>query len=225
MILVLQCRPEDPIGNWYQAGALPPAYKSSPQFPNYNYQANMLNFATHHRLRTAFLNTFAPIDKRLSLVLTRYINTSNALVTLGTDNARSFKYWDNAAVGNNSGADVPILRYADILLSRAEAVNEINGPTTEALSYINPVRVRAGLLPLTLADVPTKDALNDAILRERGWEFISEGKRREDMIRHGKLVSNALARGITNANNNRILFPIPQVEIDANKLAIQNPGY
>ncbi|HTI58614.1 RagB/SusD family nutrient uptake outer membrane protein, partial [Mucilaginibacter sp.] len=132
-----------------------------------------------------------------------------------------------AQVGNNGGADVPIIRYADILLTRAEALNELNGPTVECFTLINQVRSRAGIAPLTLVDAPTQDAFRDAILRERGWEFVGEGKRREDMIRQGKFLSSALARGIS-ANNvtaGKVLFPIPQSEIDANKLCVQNPGY
>lgn len=226
MILVVPCRAEDPFGNWFVAGALPPAYKSSTQFPNFTYKTTMSNFATMYRLRTAFTNTFAPVDKRLSLILTNYINTSNVTVDLSTgDNARSFKYWDNNTVGNNSGTDVPILRYSDMLLTRAEALNEVSGPALESLALINQVRIRAGLAGLTLTDVATKDTFRDAILRERGWEFVSEAKRREDLIRHGKFISSAVARGITNATANRALFPIPQSEIDANKLITQNPGY
>jgi hypothetical protein len=226
MILVVPCLAQDPFGNWFQAGALPPAYKSSPQFPNFVYKSTMSNFATMYRLRTAFTNTFSPADKRLSLILTSYVNSSDATVDLSTgDNARSFKYWDNNTVGNNSGTDVPVLRYADILLTRAEALNELNGPTEEALAMINPVRLRANLPALTIADVPSKEVFRDAILRERGWEFVSEAKRREDLIRQGKFISSAQARGVANATETRILFPIPQSEIDANKLCVQNPGY
>jgi hypothetical protein len=226
MILVVPCRPEDPFGNWFQAGALPPAYKSSPQFPNFTYKASMSNFATQYRLRSAFVNTFAANDKRKSLILTSYVNSSDVTVDLSTgDNPRSLKYWDNNTVGNNSGTDVPILRYADILLTRAEALNELNGPTTEAFGLINQVRKRADLGDLDITNTPNKDALREAILRERGWEFVSEAKRREDLIRQDKFISLALARGVTNANPNRILFPIPQPEIDANKLCIQNTGY
>ncbi|GAB4040743.1 RagB/SusD family nutrient uptake outer membrane protein [Spirosoma gilvum] len=226
MLLALQCRTEDPFGNWYQAGALPPAYKSSPQFPNYVYKSTMSNFATQYRLRTAFTSSFAPNDKRLQLICTSYVNNSDQTVDLSTgDNARSFKYWDNNTVGNNSGTDVPVIRYADILLTRAEALNELNGPTTEAFALINQVRTRAGIANLTAADTPTKEAFRTAIFKERGWEFYSEGKRREDLIRQGTFISLAQARGVTNAKPERVLFPIPQVEIDANKLCVQNPGY
>lgn len=226
MILALQCRPEDPFGNWYQAGALPSGYKSSPQFPNFTYKTTMSNFATQYRLRTAFTSSFAANDKRLQLICTSYVNTSNQTVDLSTgDNARSFKYWDNNTVGNNSGNDVPILRYADILLTRAEALNELNGPTAEAFTLTNLVRTRAGIPNLTQTDTPTKDAFRTAIFRERGWEFVSEGKRREDLVRQGTFIALAQARGITNAKPERVLFPIPQAEIDANKLCIQSAGY
>ena len=226
MMLVLQCRTEDPFGNWFQAGALPPAYKTSPQFPNYEYKTTMSNFATQYRLRTAFTNTFAPADKRLKLICTSYVNNNNQTIDLTTgDNARSFKYWDNATVGNNSGTDVPILRYADILLTRAEALNELGGPTAECFTLINAVRTRAGLPSLTLSDTPTKEAFRTAMFQERGWEFVSEAKRREDLLRQGTFISGALARGITNAKPERALFPIPQAEVDANPLCKQNPGY
>ncbi|WP_198175242.1 RagB/SusD family nutrient uptake outer membrane protein [Spirosoma telluris] len=207
MLLVLQCRAEDPFGNWYQAGALPPSYKSSPQFPNYVYKSTMSNFATQYRLRTAFTSTFDPADKRLQLICTSYVNSSNQTVDLSTgDNARSFKYWDNNTVGNNSGTDVPVIRYSDILLTRAEALNELNGPTTEAFALLNQVRTRAGIPNLTATDTPTKEAFRTAIFRERGWEFVSEGKRREDLIRQGTFISLAQARGVTNANPNECYF-------------------
>src|SRR5690606_40475515 len=68
-------------------------------------------------------------------------------------------------LGNHSGNDVPVIRYADILLSRAEALNELNGPTQEALDLINEVRNRAGLADLTLADASGKEVLRDQIGR------------------------------------------------------------
>lgn len=230
MMLVLPCRNEVEFGNWFMAGALPPGFKSTPQVPEFLYQSTMSNFATQYRLRTAFVNTIAPNDKRRSLICTSYINNNNVTVNiLNGDNARSFKYWDNTTIGNNSGNDVPILRYADILLSRAEALNELSTlvPTTECFTLINQVRTRAGLPNLTLVDTPTKESFRNAIFRERGWEFISEGKRREDLIRQGTFISSAIARGISSsiATPEKVLFPIPESEIQANKLCKQNEGY
>src|SRR5690606_5644418 len=145
----------------------------------------------------AFVNSMAPTDKRRSLICTSYINNNNVTVNLmnDDDNARRFKYWDNTIVGNNGGSDVPVLRYADILLTRAEALNELAAtPPTECFTLINQVRTRAGLENLTIVNTPTKDDFRDAIFRERGWEFISEGKRREDLIRQGTFLSLAIAR-------------------------------
>jgi hypothetical protein len=228
MILVQPCRNENGFGNWYTAGALPVNFKSTPQIPEYVWTSTMANFATQYRMRTAFTSTFdITNDKRAVLLIRSYINTSGATVNLlsTADNVRSLKYWDNNTVGNNSGNDVPVLRYADILLSRAEALNELSGPTQDALDLINQVRTRAGIANLTLVNATSKDVLRDLILRERGWEFYSEGKRREDLLRHNKFISLAIARGLTNASDKHKLFPIPQAEIDANKACVQNDGY
>jgi len=188
----------------------------------------MANFAAQYRMRSAFTNTFDTInDTRSTLLIRHYFNTSGAYISLLStpDNVRSLKYWDNNTSGNQGGCDVPLIRYADILLSRAEALNELNGPTQESLDLINKVRERAGIADLTLADAPDQQTLRSLILRERGWEFYSEGKRREDLLRNGTFISNAHTRGITVAADKHKLFPIPQAEIDANPLCVQNPGY
>lgn len=226
MILVRPCRNENNYGNWFQAGAMPPAFKNTTQIPEFTFTNAMSNFATQYRLRTAFVNTMAANDSRNILIIKSYVNLSGVTVNLmaTADNARSLKYWDNGTIGNNSGNDVPVLRYADILLSRAEALNELTGPTQQALDLINLIRVRSSVPALLLADFASKESLRDHILKERGWEFISEAHRREDLIRHGKFISFAIARGIS-AKEHHVVFPIPQVEIDANKAIKQNDGY
>jgi len=228
MILVKPCRNEVGFGNWYTAGALPPNFKTSVQVPEFVWTTAMANFATQYRMASTFTNTIDTTnDKRAILLLRSYINRNNESVSLlaTPNNVRSLKYWDNATVGNHSGNDVPVIRYADILLSRAEALNELNGPTQAALDLVNQVRRRAGIADLTLADAAGKEVLRDLILRERGWEFYSEGLRREDLLRQNKFISNAIARGITNAAEKHRLFPIPQTEIDANPACRQNTGY
>lgn len=228
MLMVAPAKNQDGFGNWFTAGALPPAFKSTPQIPAYLWIAGMANFATQYRLRTGFVNSFDLVnDKRAILIVRSYVNTSNATVDLMTtpDNARSLKYWDNATVGNHSGNDIPIVRYADILLTRSEALNELNGPGTEALSLINQVRTRAGITNITTAQATGKDVFRDILLAERGRELYTEGKRREDLLRHGKFISLATARGVTVAAEKHKLFPIPQSEIDANPLCKQNAGY
>ncbi|GAB2777883.1 RagB/SusD family nutrient uptake outer membrane protein [Rhabdobacter roseus] len=133
---------------------------------------------------------------------------------------------------NESGTDWPVLRYADILLMYAECLNE-TGQTAEALPYINQVRARAGLPPLAAM---AQAELRLALEHERMVEFAFEGLRFYDLVRTNRLVpvmneyfrkNNLLLDGklIQITENNR-LFPIPQIEIDANPTRItQNPGY
>lgn len=229
MIWVVPCtNAKVNMGNWFPSGAMPLGFKYSEQLPEYTWTSAIQNFATKYKLRDAFIKTFDTTDKRYVLVLRKYVNTANRVIDLtATPNSTcSMKYFDNNGLKNESGNDIPLLRYADILLARAEALNELNGgPTTEAFNLINLVRSRAGIGDLNLVNTPDQQAFRDAVLRERGWEFISEGKRREDMIRHGKFVSSAVQRGVVNAKPTHVLFPIPQSEIDANPNIVQNAGY
>ncbi len=94
----------------------------------------------------------------------------------------------------------------------------------EALSLLNQIRTRADLRSYTSQDASTKDQFINLVIKERGWEFYSEGKRREDFIRQGIFIQNAVSRGLA-AKPYQVLFPIPQSEIDANKNLVQNPGY
>lgn len=225
MIFVKPARNEVGYGNWFSAGALPPGFKTSSSIPEFVWTTAMANFATQYRLRSKFINSFDTKDARLGLIIRSYTNTANANVNLGNDDARSLKYWDNGTLGNNSGNDVPVFRFADILLSRAEALNEVNGPNAEAINLINDVRKRAKIGELKLTDFKTKEELRAHILKERSWEFYSEGKSREDFIRHGVFITAAAERKVQNPVAERLVFPIPQSEIDANKACIQNPGY
>ena len=86
--------------------------------------------------------------------------------------------------------NVVILRYADVLLMRAEALNEMQGPVQESVDLLNQVRTRSGLEAYTIADFASKEALRDAIFEERNLEFFMEGRRKEDLIRWGKSASN-----------------------------------
>lgn len=218
--------PEEGLGNQFPCGAFPPGFSYAEKLPELKWNSAMANWGTQYRLKDDFVDTFDPVDERFGLIITEYINLDGNNVNLREfpDNCRSLKYFDINAIGNFHGNDQPIVRYADILLSRAEALNELNGPTQEALNLINEVRNRANLDNLTLADAGSKETLRGLILRERGWEFVSEGKRREDLIRHGKFISSAVERGI-NTQPFRVRFPIPEGEINTNPEIVQNEGY
>ena len=142
---------------------------------------------------------------------------------LGNDNSRSFKWTDENSNDVWQENDIATIRFAEVILARAEALNEINGPTQESIDLINMVRARAKIPNLSLGAF-TKESLRDHILQERNWEFFSEGKRRDDLLRHGKFISSAQDRGKP-AQEFHKLYPIPSVEITANPNLAQNPGY
>lgn len=200
--------------------------------PNYPIQNNWANFGAQFRTYNAFYDTFSANDIRRTLLITHYVNQSGKEVELYKDkdghelnNVRSFKYWpDPNAVGESQGNDIVYIRYADILLCKAEALNELEGPNRESIDLINMIRDRAKTDEITLAQYPTKEALRDFILAERGREFYSEGLRREDLIRHGKFISNAISRG-KNAKDYQVLYPIPLTQMQANSSLVQNKGY
>ena len=112
----------------------------------------------------------------------------------------------------------------------AEAENEL-GHLEEAKTYVDKIRSRAGLenLPANL----NMASMRDAILDERGWELYHEGYRREDLVRHGKLLEKVnekyhyyFGKDMPWKNNNdRILQPIPTNALLLNPLLKQNPGY
>lgn len=132
------------------------------------------------------------------------------------------------------GVNYPLLRYADILLTYAEATNETDGPTADAYEAVNKVRRRARAVGTAFAQADkvypdltglSKDQFRDALLNERAQEFVGEGHYRWDLIRHNRLISNAKANGIVAAAEKHNLFPIPTQQISRNNKLKQNPGY
>jgi hypothetical protein len=132
------------------------------------------------------------------------------------------------------GVNYPLIRYADMLLTYAEAINETEGPTAAAFEALNQVRRRARAVgtafeqPATVyPDLKglTKEQFRDAVLKERAQEFVGEGHYRWDLIRHNRLITTAQANGVTAAAEKHNLFPIPTQQISRNGQLKQNPGY
>lgn len=126
---------------------------------------------------------------------------------------------------NTNPEDFVVLRYADVLLMEAEALNE-SGQMEAAIVPLNEVRQRAGL-PDKEANV-SKDEMRNVILHERRMELAFEGQRWFDLIRvqNGQYGLDFLhSVGKVNATKKFLLLPIPQVERDANPNLTQNPGY
>ncbi len=138
------------------------------------------------------------------------------------------KYLSDANSGD-AGNDWPVLRYADILLMLGETINEINGPTQEALDAINAVRERAGLPDYTSADLSTKDQYRSAMEKERIHELGFENHRWFDLLRTGRAMEVMNAQGAKygfTMSEHQLLFAIPQREIDVSDgYLVQNPGY
>lgn len=190
------------------------------------------SYASNYRMYRSFYDSFAENDQRKGRILTKYINKNGVTIDLLEDNAansignaRGLKFPpDPAATGNGCGNDFPVIRYAEILLSKAEALNELHGPNEESIELVNKIRRRAGLDDISLSDYSDKDKLRQHIIDERKWEFWYEGKRRDDLIRTGQYISKAIERGV-NAKDTHVRFPIPQSAIDSNPNLEQNPGY
>ncbi len=138
------------------------------------------------------------------------------------------KWYDEVSATNDVGNDFPVLRYADVLLLYAEALNEAGYQATgDALTNLNLVRTRAGVPVYTATQLATQAAFRDAVIAERRLELALENDRWFDLIRTGTAISALSATKIT-APANRLVYPIPQAEIDTynNPTAFpQNPGY
>ncbi len=94
--------------------------------------------------------------------------------------------YEKVVTGLHCGINLRMMRYSDVLLRAAECENEVNGPTQQAIDWINQVRTRANLAPLRLADFNSRDKLFEQIANvERPKEFGCEFGRGFDLIRWG----------------------------------------
>ena len=123
---------------------------------------------------------------------------------------------DVNAPGGQAENDFIILRLADIMLIKAEALIQ-QGNNTSALTVINQVRTRARVTPLTSVTL-------DEVFKERTYELLWEGVRRQDQIRWGNFL-DTYSNKTTQSNMKYLLFPIPINAIAANPNLKQNPGY
>ena len=139
-----------------------------------------------------------------------------------------------------SPIDVPIIRYADVLLSLAEALNE-QGKTNDAIPYVNMVRKRAGVALLnsnSYTTVSGQDNLRERIRREKRWELACEGTLYFDELRWGTWYDSKLFEGAglkqcwgetsvswTKNGDYYTKWPIPATERQLNTTLTQNEGW
>ncbi len=139
------------------------------------------------------------------------------------------KAWtpNHPGLQDNGPSNIRILRYADVLLIAAEALNE-NGKPEQALVYLNLVRDRArGNRPMTVLPRRTttdRTQLRQFIWQERRAELAMEQHRWFDLVRTGQAAAKLAPAGFKTGKHE--LFPIPQSEIDlTGGIMAQNPGY
>lgn len=169
-----------------------------------------------------------------------YFNSSNEWIPVPFIN----KYNHPHTIRGVTNDNWPVLRYADVLLMLAEAINEQSGPNGEAYDYLNAVRARAGLDPLSGLD---QVSFRNAVLNERRVELAFENHRWFDLKRTktpAELAAflNAYATveksnpttdrggipfsaGDYQFSDYEAMFPIPASEIRINPKLTQNPGY
>lgn len=212
-------------GNGFTTGFAP---RGAPIVPNNGFGI--------FRVTKSLFDSYSTDDERKAVTfLTSYVHPGTGqTVQLSVDDPDptvAVSFWKLAdptvRVGLNGGTSWPYLRYAELLLIYAEALNEANnGPTAAAYQAINQVRGRAGLGELNGLD---KDAFNDAIMLERRLELCFEGHRWFDLVRRDQLIAAVKAENSYERNapitEHHKRFPIPFREIEANKELEQNTGY
>ncbi len=159
------------------------------------------------------------------LVITKSVTAMNGAGE--NEGARCYKYpLDPGTMAHNPKNDLVILRYADVLYMKAEALMRMNGgvATAEAVNLINPVRQRAfGTNYETNGKYTTTTLTMDELLADRGREFSYEGYRRNDLIRFGKFNSSWWEKDVS--EEFRALYPIPFKQVNINPNLTQNEGY
>lgn len=143
-----------------------------------------------------------------------------------------FSYKWKVAGGFNSSNRQYLLRLGDIILLKAEALNELN-QLELASTEVNRIRTRVNLPDLTASQKSSKEVLRTTILKERRLELFQEGHRWDDLVRNNAVIStmdNLVEIDLRSGNpvnynmtQTKILLPIPQQELDRNPALVQNP--
>ncbi len=132
------------------------------------------------------------------------------------------------ASGTFVDIDFPLFRLGDAYLMYAELAARGQGSTSQAATYVNTLRTRAG----ASASIVAGDITLDFVLDERARELYWEGHRRQDLIRFGKFTGSAYnwqwkggVQAGTSIDAKYNVFPIPSQAIGSNPTLQQNSGY
>jgi len=218
----------------YAAGAQNQVQAERPFYDSYN--------AKDARKDGTWLTSFTNAGKTVTWSWTTTSVTSAA--NYGSTGPVPRKFLDLAApVNGGGGIDFTVLRYADVLLSLAEAIDGSTGPTAEAYGYVNQVRARAGVPNLTAG--LSAQAFKDSLYVERRFELALELHGVFDMRRDWNFAKSRVEAGmaqIKTLNKSPYtssvekfdaapipdkwkLYPIPQNACQLNPKLTQNPGW
>lgn len=195
----------------------------------------------------AFYQSFTPGDLRAKdqegwFYTTYFTNGTGARFDLGAPYV--FKHFNQVALGapgltptRQNHLNAPMIRYAEVLLTYAEAQNEVGGPTQAAYDAFKRIRDRAQLTTPALGSY-NQASFREAVWRERWWELCYEQITWFDMVRLRKVFDpvtkgfNDFVGHVNPSTNGRplqakhLLLPIPKPELLNNpNLKPQNPGY
>jgi hypothetical protein len=178
-------------------------------------------------------------DPRMAqTIYTESVTFENGFTANSGPTLTGFSFWKIVTGTNavdiytkNLSSDWPLMRYAEVLLMHAEAVNELDGPTEEVHRAINQIRARTGIEMPPLASGLTKDQMRQAIRKERRIELAFEGFRYDD-VKRWKIAEERLNMDASEGVLNRTFekknyhWPLPQSEVDkSNDILLQNPDY
>jgi len=167
---------------------------------------NMTGTKGHGVLKSSFYNLYEATDKRKNVYV-------GAIASgIGYNN----KIAVPTTVVTDAASDWIVLRYADVILMLAEIENEL-GKNTQALTYLNLIRQRAGLTAFSGTD---KAIIFNEIDLQRRKELVWEGHRWFDLLRQDRVKT---VLGVTDLN--KLLLPLPASQIAADPSLKQNPGY
>lgn len=175
-------------------------------------------------------------DKRKDVTLQEsYINATTGAVV----NDRFCNKFIQRTMASEYDAenDWPVIRLGDVILLYAEIENELNGPSDNALKYLNMIRERAGIPVYALAELSSKYAFRQAVRKERRLELAMENQRFFDLLRWGEATSvindylkneafyAAYDYTVNPIEDWQTRLPIPVSVTNINKTVAQNPGY
>lgn len=185
---------------------------------------NSYNQEKDKRFKYTYWTSTAEIPEEYDALLPKDENGKTMHIEFYRPHVKKFREKTPNDNSLRSALDHYIIRYADVLLMYAEVLNELGD--SKCYDYINQVRNRAGLDPLTGM---SKEQFREHMMLERAWEFCFEGDRKFDLLRWGVYCTrtpqwNPQVKDNIKTNKHEF-WPVPQSQIDINPNLIQNPGW